>query len=98
MLILDSRFWGGGETHIWGVNSIHFLMFFVFWVFFWGGIWDSGGGGEFPPQEIAGNNTVGVMSTSTICIVYTFIMIFHTEWSTGHFLRPDSNRPDPAKH
>ena len=35
---------------------MHFLMFFVFWVFFWGefGIL----GEEFPPpQEIAGNNT-----------------------------------------
>ena len=27
VLILDSSFWG--ETHIWGVNSMHFLMFFV---------------------------------------------------------------------
>ena len=44
-----------GETHIWGVNSMHFVMFFVFLVFFCrGGIWDSGGG---IPQEIAGNNT-----------------------------------------
>ena len=46
--VLDSRFWEG-KTHIWGVNSMHFLMFFVFWVFFWeGGIWDSGG---IPPGD-----------------------------------------------
>ena len=36
---------------------MNFLMFFVFWVFFWGdgylGFW----GGEESPQEIAGNNT-----------------------------------------
>ena len=38
---------------------MHFLMFFVFWVFFWGGdlgFW----GGIPPPQEIAGNNTAHV--------------------------------------
>ena len=51
VLILDSRFWG--ETHIWGGGKfMHFLMFFVFWVFSEGGIWDSGGGGgEIPPRR-----------------------------------------------
>ena len=44
----------GGEIHIWGVNSMHFLMFFVFWVFFWEE--DLGFWGE-SHQEIAGNNT-----------------------------------------
>ena len=34
---------------------MHFKIFFVFWVFFWEGIWDYGGEGE-SPQEIAGIN------------------------------------------
>ena len=46
VLILDSRFWG--ETRIWGVNSMHFLMFFVFWVFFWGEFGILGGN---PPRK-----------------------------------------------
>ena len=50
VLILDSRFWEG-KTHIWGVNLMHFLMFFVFWVFFWGGgdlgFWE----GEIPSRR-----------------------------------------------
>ena len=53
VLILDSRFSGGGNTYLGG----EFDAFFdVFWVFFWGGggIWDSDGG---IPQEIAGINT-----------------------------------------
>ena len=53
---VNSRLQVLGGTHIWGVYLMHFLTFFIFWVFFWGGIWDSGI--PPPPQEIAGNNTV----------------------------------------
>ena len=42
----ENTYLGGGG----GVNLIHFLTFFAFWVFFWagGGIWDSGGN---PPRR-----------------------------------------------
>ena len=53
MLTVNSRFQVLGGTHIWGVNSMHFLMFFVFWVFFWGNLRFWG----VSPQEIVGNNT-----------------------------------------
>ena len=35
---------------------MHFLTFFIFWVFFWGGEFGILGERKFP-QEIAGNNT-----------------------------------------
>ena len=37
MLSVNSRLQVLGGTHSWGVNLMHFLMFFVFWVFFGGG-------------------------------------------------------------
>ena len=46
---VNSRLQVLGGTHIWRLNLMHFLMFFVFWVFFWGGIWDSGRG--IPPPR-----------------------------------------------
>ena len=42
---------GGGETHIWGVNLMHFLTFFIFWVFLWGEFGILGGGGNSPPGD-----------------------------------------------
>ena len=48
---VNSRLRVLGGTHIWGgVNLMHFFMFFVFLVFFWGGnlgFW----GGEFSPPR-----------------------------------------------
>ena len=54
VLILDSRFGGGGGEHIWGVNSMHFLMFFcILGVFLGGGDlgFRGGGGAEIPPRR-----------------------------------------------
>ena len=52
---------------------MHFLMFFVFWVFFWEEFGILGGGGK-SPQEIAGNNTVfqrltTITTINVACIV-----------------------------
>ena len=51
-------------SHIWGrVSLMHFLFCVcVFWVIFWGEIWDSRGKS---PQEIAGINTGGVPLKAT---------------------------------
>ena len=52
VLILDSRFWGGGggNTYL-GVNSMHFLMFFcILGVFLGGGDLGFWGGGN-PPRR-----------------------------------------------
>ena len=51
VLILDSRFLG--DTYIWGVNSMHFSIFFYVGCFSGGGgIWDFfWGGGGIPPGE-----------------------------------------------
>ena len=58
VLILDSRFFFWGDTYIWGINSMHFSMFFLMLgVFLEGEFRILGGGGE-SPQEIAENNTV----------------------------------------
>ena len=58
VLILDSRYWGGGTYIGEGVKFDAFFNVFVFWVFFWGGDLGFGGGGGIPPPpEIAGNNT-----------------------------------------
>ena len=76
VLILDSRFWGT-RTHIWGVNSMHFLMFFVFWVFFWG---------EF---EILGGSPTGdscslpCRTRKKICSTIEFVII---RWFNNRYL------------
>ena len=57
-----------------GVNSMHFLMFFVFWVFF-GGVGEFGILGEIPSQEIAGNNT-GLYKWPIIIIIHLFLILF----------------------
>ena len=40
----------GGEVTYLGVNLMNFLFFVVSSVIFWGGIWDSRGGG-IPPED-----------------------------------------------
>ena len=63
----------GGETHIWGVNLIHFLTFFcILGVFLGGG--NLGFWGEIPPpQEIAGNNT-DVLQTAIYAMLLCLIV------------------------
>ena len=43
---------GGGNTYLGGKFDAFFNVFLNFGYFFLeGGIWDSGGGGEFPPED-----------------------------------------------